>query len=119
MRPPHSAAVLACLALVACASARPPQTPLPAAYEAPGAGGLSSQALDRWWTAFEDPQLQHQMLGWSNPAPLDEPFNAELIEKHLEQVHKRLIRRRLGLMLDPVHTEDPTATADVIGSIRL
>jgi multidrug efflux system outer membrane protein len=57
MRPPSSAAVLACLALAACASARPPETPLPAAYESKAGGGVSSQALDRWWTAFEDPQL--------------------------------------------------------------
>ncbi len=58
---------------------------------------------------MKDPQLQHQILGWSNPAPLDEPFNAEQIEQHLASVQKRLVRRRLGLLLDPVHTEDPSA----------
>jgi hypothetical protein len=58
---------------------------------------------------LKDPQLQHQILGWTNPSPLDEPFNPELVDKHLETVAKRIMRRRYGLMYDPVHTEDPTA----------
>jgi hypothetical protein len=56
-----------------------------------------------------DPQLQHQILGWSNPAPLDQPFSPDLVREHLETVVQRLKRRRLGLMLDPVNTEDPNA----------
>jgi len=55
-----------------------------------------------------DPDLQQQILGWSNPAPLDERFNPELLSQHLEMVCDRLRRRRLGLMIDPVHTEDPS-----------
>ncbi len=55
-----------------------------------------------------DPQLQHQMMGWSNPAPLDEPFRPELVDKHLEQVANRLRRRRLGLVRDPI-PENPEA----------
>jgi hypothetical protein len=53
-----------------------------------------------------DPQLQHQMLGWSNPADLDDPFNPELVEQHLRTVQQRLVRRRLSLLQDPIHTED-------------
>lgn len=56
---------------------------------------------------IHDPQLQHQILGWSNPADLDEPFRPELVEQHLKTVQTRLRRRRLGLMLDPCHSEDP------------
>ncbi len=56
-----------------------------------------------------DPQLQHQMLGWSNPDPLDQSFNPELVDQHLQTVADRLQRRRLGLLLDPVNTEDPSA----------
>jgi len=56
-----------------------------------------------------DPQLQHQIMGWSNPAPLDEPFNPELVDQHLQTVAERLHRRRLGLLLDPVNTEDASA----------
>lgn len=54
-----------------------------------------------------NPQLQHQMLGWSNPASLDAPFNPELLDQHLDTVRRRLVRRRYTLLLDPVHTEDP------------
>jgi hypothetical protein len=56
-----------------------------------------------------DPVLQHQMMGWSNPAALDEPFNPELVSDHLQTVVQRLIRRRLGLLLDPINTEDSSA----------
>lgn len=50
---------------------------------------------------LSDPQLQHQMLGWSNPTPLDEPFRPELAENHLKGVADRVRRRRMGLMQDP------------------
>lgn len=62
-----------------------------------------------FFDSVQDPTLQHQMLGWSNPASLDEPFKPELIDEHLRVVQSRLARRRLGLMLDPVHTENPKA----------
>ncbi|MBO9709356.1 MAG: TolC family protein [Caulobacter sp.] len=47
------------LALGACVhTPRPtPDTRLPAAYEAPAGAALPDQALDRWWTGFNDPQL--------------------------------------------------------------
>src|SRR5690242_11990074 len=49
-------AVLACLALAACAAKRSPDVRLPAGFEAPQAAA-DAVALDRWWTAFDDPQL--------------------------------------------------------------
>ena len=55
-----------------------------------------------FFDSLTDPQLQHQMMGWSNPNPLDDPFKPELVEKHLEQVALRLRRRRFALMRDPV-----------------
>src|SRR4051794_8435903 len=57
MRLVRPVVLLASVVLSACASSRPPQVPLPAAYEAPNPGGLSTEALDRWWTAFGDPEL--------------------------------------------------------------
>jgi len=57
MRFAKPVAVAACLALVACASARTPDARLPAAFEAPTGGGLPAEALDTWWTAFNDPEL--------------------------------------------------------------
>jgi hypothetical protein len=50
---------------------------------------------------IKDPQLQHQMLGWSNPGGLDEPFRPELVDQHLQHVVARIRRRRLGLLQDP------------------
>jgi multidrug efflux system outer membrane protein len=50
--------LLAALALTACASTRPPKVALPAAYEAPaGSAAIQAASLDRWWLAFDDPQL--------------------------------------------------------------
>ncbi len=62
-----------------------------------------------FFDTIKDPQLQHQIMGWSNPAELDEPFNPDLVEQHLRAVQQRLQRRRLGLLIDPVHSEDPAA----------
>ncbi|HEY9216490.1 MAG TPA: TolC family protein, partial [Phenylobacterium sp.] len=57
MRSQLPAALLAALALTACASShRAPDTTLPASFEAPTAVSGSID-LDRWWTAFDDPQL--------------------------------------------------------------
>ncbi|MGH8023467.1 MAG: type VI secretion protein IcmF/TssM N-terminal domain-containing protein, partial [Limisphaerales bacterium] len=46
----------------------------------------------------EDPLLQHQIFGWSNPDPLDTPFKPELVEQHLKSVADRIKRRRLSLL---------------------
>jgi len=55
-------AVLASLGLAACAATRSPDVRLPAAFEAVHAPAATAApapapALDRWWTAFGDPQL--------------------------------------------------------------
>lgn len=57
---------------------------------------------------LDDPRLQHQILGWSNPASLDEQFHPEQVEEHLSQVRHRMMRRRMVMLQDPVHTEDPS-----------
>ena len=54
----------------------------------------------------DDPHAQRQMLGWSNPDPLDAAFRPELVDQHLASVVERLRRRRLGLLEDPV-AKDP------------
>ena len=48
----------------------------------------------------EDPLLQHQMFGWSNPDPLDAAFRPDLVEQHLENVAEQVRRRRLALLRD-------------------
>ena len=46
----------ACFGLTACATARKPDLRLPSAYEAPATPAGAVQ-LDKWWLAFQDPQL--------------------------------------------------------------
>jgi hypothetical protein len=58
---------------------------------------------------IDDPELQHQMLGWSNPDPLDEQFKPELVDQYLRSVMERLERRRLGLLVDPIPAEESSA----------
>jgi hypothetical protein len=59
---------------------------------------------------LRDPQLQHQMMGWSNPDPLDTPFRADLVDQHLDKVVNRLRRRRMGVLRDPAaQAENPAA----------
>ena len=61
MSPRVSAALLACLALGACAHARTADVAMPTVFE--GAKTPADRApagaidLDRWWLAFKDPQL--------------------------------------------------------------
>jgi hypothetical protein len=45
-----------------------------------------------------DPNLQHQILGWSNPLPIDEPYRPDFIDQHVQMIKGRLFRRRLALM---------------------
>ncbi len=49
---------------------------------------------------IDDPLLQHQMFGWSNPDPLDSPFRPELVEQHLKVITAKIQRRRLALLRD-------------------
>ncbi len=66
-----------------------------------------------FFNPLTDPDLQDQILGWSNPGKLDEPFDSDLVEKHLQQIKEKLMRRRLGLLLDPVPTDQPSRTDEV------
>jgi hypothetical protein len=70
-----------------------------------------------FFDGLTDPQLQHQMMGWSNPDPLDEPFKPDLVDKHLEQVAARLRRRRLGLLRDPVPENAEGRRTDEVDSL--
>lgn len=55
----------------------------------------------------DDPNAQRQMLGWSNPDPLDAPLRPELVDQHLHTVVERLRLARLPLITDPV-ARDPS-----------
>jgi hypothetical protein len=52
----------------------------------------------RFFGDLRDPKAQGQMIGWSNPAPLDEPFQPRALEQHLQSVQRGLLRRRTGLL---------------------
>ena len=64
-----------------------------------------------------DPALQHQIIGWSNPDPLDAPFRADLVTQHLTVVADRLRRRILGLLRDPVASNPPTRRLSEVDSL--
>jgi hypothetical protein len=70
-----------------------------------------------FFDGLTDPQLQHQMMGWSNPDPLDEPFKPEMVNKYLEQVTARLRRRRLGLLRDPVAENSDGRRTDEVDTL--
>jgi hypothetical protein len=67
-----------------------------------------------FFESLDDPRAQQQMLGWSNPAPLDAPFRPELLEEHLRAVAQRLRRRRLALLLDPVASQSDGRRIDEV-----
>ena len=70
-----------------------------------------------FFAGVKDPQLQDQMTGWSNPAPLDTPFQMEAVNQHLAEVVQRIGRRRLGMLKDPVPTDHGKRRADEVDSL--
>ncbi len=70
-----------------------------------------------FFSGVKDPQLQDQMTGWSNPAPLDTPFQMEAVNRHLAEVVQRIGRRRLGMLKDPVPAEAGKRRADEVDSL--
>ena len=62
-----------------------------------------------FFETLNDPVLQHQILGWANPSSLDEAFKPSLVEEHLDTVRQKLLKRRMGLLQNPVHTSDASA----------
>jgi hypothetical protein len=70
-----------------------------------------------FFAGIKDPQLQHQMTGWSNPAPLDAPFQPDAVDQHLQQVVQRISRRRLGLMKDPVPGDPGARRIDEVDAL--
>jgi len=66
---------------------------------------------------LHDPQLQHQIMGWSNPAALDEPYSPDFVDQHLTSVQGRLFRRRLVLLKDILSEDEgieKTRNADTL-----
>ena len=55
-----------------------------------------------FFDGLDDPAAANQMIGWSNPDPLDAPFRPEVVDAHLETSLAKLRRRRLALLADPV-----------------
>ena len=49
---------------------------------------------------------QQQMLGWSNPQPIDAAFRTEMTEQYLATVVERLLRRRQLMLRDPTPQRD-------------
>ena len=66
-----------------------------------------------FFDGLTDPQLQHQIMGWTNPDSLDLPFRPELVDQHLESVSGRLRKRRMGLLRDPVPETAPRRADEV------
>jgi hypothetical protein len=70
-----------------------------------------------FFAGVKNPQLQDQMTGWSNPAPLDTPFQLEAVSQHLAEVVKRIGRRQLGMLKDPVPTDAGKRRMDEVDSL--
>lgn len=70
-----------------------------------------------FFTGVKDPQLQHQMTGWSNPESLDTPFRPDAVDQHLSEVVQRISRRRLGLLRDPVPADAGKRRVDEVDAL--
>jgi len=70
-----------------------------------------------FFAGLKDPQLQHQMTGWSNGESLDAPFRPDAVDQHLDQVVQRIRRRRLGLLKDPIPSEPGARRVDEVDAL--
>jgi hypothetical protein len=70
-----------------------------------------------YFDGLTDPQMQHQMLGWSNPESLDSVFRPDLVADCLDKVAERLRRRRMTLMRDPVPEAAGARRADEVDAL--
>lgn len=66
-----------------------------------------------FFDGLNNPDLQHQILGWSNPAKIDQPYDRDFVRQHLESVQERLHRRRLSLLLELADDETAQESASV------
>jgi len=55
---------------------------------------------------IDNPDLQSQIVGWSNPDSIDEPFDPAKTTQYLDIVKQRLLRRRLMLLQNPEPCQD-------------
>jgi hypothetical protein len=58
-----------------------------------------------YFDGIDDPQLQNQVVGWSNQAPLDDPVDPDAIERDLLELVERIKRRRLAVVRNPVNLD--------------
>lgn len=61
--------------------------------------------------------FDREMLGWSNPADLDDPFDPGYIAGALDSVATRLEGRRLALLADPIARQPGSRRVDEVDSI--
>lgn len=60
----------------------------------------------KYFEGLSNPDRQHQMLGWSNPDPLDTPFRPDQVEQHMTAFIEELKERRWSLLYElQVHGE--------------
>lgn len=59
-----------------------------------------------FFDSLHTPESQQQILGWSNPNSIDDPFKPEMTDEYLKIVQDRLLRRRLAIMRDPTPSHD-------------
>jgi hypothetical protein len=70
-----------------------------------------------YFDVLKDPKLQQQMLGWSNPAPLEAPFRPEIFEDFIHSVIGRIRRMRLNLLSSPMPQEGMPRRADEVDEL--
>ncbi|MGI9014798.1 MAG: type VI secretion protein IcmF/TssM N-terminal domain-containing protein [Phycisphaerales bacterium] len=73
----------------------------------------------QFFADLRDPQLQHQIMGWSNPDSIDDTFDASKVEQYLGNVQDSITRRRYTKLLEPTnHGEKGVTTrADMVDEL--
>ncbi len=70
-----------------------------------------------FFEGLNNPQTQHQMIGWTNPEPRDAVFQPSKVTDYLQTVVDRVSKRRLGLLRDPVPEKEGGKRADEVDAL--
>lgn len=65
--------------------------------------------FEEFFYSLSNASDQAQMLGWSNPNPLDQPYDGQMVNNAIKQIADRLRTMRMWILRNPIHSTDANA----------
>ncbi|MCA9309885.1 MAG: hypothetical protein KDA21_01695 [Phycisphaerales bacterium] len=65
--------------------------------------------FEEFFYSLSNASDQAQMLGWSNPNPLDQPYQGNMVNDAVREIADRLRTMRMWILRNPIHSTDARA----------